>query len=103
MGDLGSLSRPPRKTSTGARILADGTGIVANYQFYFRLEEASWPAIAKVVDVVLDALNEADDWTKDNIEAVAEQLSPSVGLPASGAGGVARSGRLTESCRSATT
>jgi len=36
-----------------------------------------------VVDVVLEALNEADDWTKNNIEAVAEQLSPSVGLPAS--------------------
>jgi sulfonate transport system substrate-binding protein len=32
---------------------------------------------------VLEALNEADQWTKDNIQAVAEQLSPSVGLPAS--------------------
>jgi sulfonate transport system substrate-binding protein len=31
---------------------------------------------------VLDALNEADDWTRHNIEAVAEQLSPAIGLPA---------------------
>jgi sulfonate transport system substrate-binding protein len=37
----------------------------------------------KAVDVVLDALNEVDDWTKHNVEAVAEQLSPSIGLPAS--------------------
>jgi sulfonate transport system substrate-binding protein len=34
------------------------------------------------VDAVLTALNEADDWAKNNIEAVAEQLSPSIGLPA---------------------
>ena len=31
---------------------------------------------------MLDALNEADDWTKNHIEQVAEQLSPSIGLPA---------------------
>jgi sulfonate transport system substrate-binding protein len=70
------------EASTGARILADGTGLVANYQFYF----SSKKFLADnggVVDVVLAALGEADDWTKNNIEAVAEQLSPSVGLPAS--------------------
>ena len=32
---------------------------------------------------MLEALNETDAWTKNNIQAVAEQLSPSVGLPAS--------------------
>jgi sulfonate transport system substrate-binding protein len=32
---------------------------------------------------VLEALNETDACTKNNIQAVAEQLSPSVGLPAS--------------------
>ncbi|MDE2471640.1 MAG: hypothetical protein KGL35_23670 [Bradyrhizobium sp.] len=32
---------------------------------------------------MLAALDEADDGTKNNIEAVAQQLSPSVGLPAS--------------------
>ena len=48
----------------------------------FLLEEFSRER-AKAVDIVLDALNEADDWTKNNIQAVAEQLSPSVGLPAS--------------------
>ena len=69
------------EASTGARILADGTGVVSNYQFYFTSKKFL-SNDAKAVDVVLEALNEADDWTKDNIEAVAEQLSPSVGLPA---------------------
>ena len=70
------------EASTGARVLADGTDVVANYQFYFTSKDFL-SHDAKAVDVVLDALNEADDWTKNNIEAVAEQLSPSVGLPAS--------------------
>jgi sulfonate transport system substrate-binding protein len=70
------------EASTGARILADGTGAVSNYQFYFTSKNFL-AHDAKAVDVVLEALNEADDWTKNNIEAVAEQLSPSVGLPAS--------------------
>jgi len=70
------------EASTGARILADGTGIVSNYQFYFSSKNF-FAHDARAVDVVLEALNEADDWTKNNIEAVAEQLGPSVGLPAS--------------------
>jgi len=70
------------EASTGARILADGTGIVSNYQFYFTSKNFL-AHDGKAVDIVLEALNEADDWTRNNIEAVAEQLSPSVGLPAS--------------------
>jgi len=70
------------EASTGARVLADGSGVVANYQFYFTSKNFL-AHDAKAVDVVLEALNEADDWAKKNIEAVAAQLSPSVGLPAS--------------------
>jgi sulfonate transport system substrate-binding protein len=70
------------EASTGARILADGTGLVSNYQFYFSSRKFL-DGNAKAVDVVLEALNEADDWARDNIGAVAAQLSPSVGLPAS--------------------
>src|SRR5665213_1017672 len=69
------------EASTGARILADGTNAVSNYQFYFSSKDLL-AHDAKAVDVALEALNEADDWTRNNIEAVAEQLSPSVGLPA---------------------
>lgn len=70
------------EASTGARVLADGTGLVANYQFYFS-SKAFLADNAGAVDVVLDALKEVDEWAKSNVEAVAEQLSPSIGLPAS--------------------
>lgn len=69
------------ESSTGARILADGTGLVANYQFYFSSKKFL-AENAKAVDVVLEALNETDEWAKNNVAAVAEQLSPSIGLPA---------------------
>ena len=42
------------EAATGARILADGTGIVANYQFYFSSKKFLTP-IPKIVDVVLEA------------------------------------------------
>ena len=70
------------EASTGARILTDGTGLVANHQFYFS-SKTFLADNGKAVDAVLDALNEADDWTKNHIDEVAAQLSPSVGLPAS--------------------
>ena len=70
------------EASTGARILADGTGHGRQLSVLFQLEEFLADD-TKAVDVVLDALNETDAWTKNNIQAVAEQLSPSVGLPAS--------------------
>jgi len=69
------------EASTGARILADGTGLVNNYQFYFSSKDFlahHRPA----VDVTLEALTEVDEWTKNNVDKVAELLSPSVGLPA---------------------
>jgi sulfonate transport system substrate-binding protein len=69
------------EASTGARILADGTGLVTNYQFYFSSKKFLADN-AQAVDVVLEALNETDEWAKANIHAVAEQLSPSIGLPA---------------------
>ena len=69
------------EASTGARILADGTGLVANHQFYFSSRKFLADN-AKAVDVVLEALNETDDWVKNHIEETANQLSPSVGLSA---------------------
>ncbi len=68
------------EAATGARILADGTNLVANYQFYFT-SKTFLADNAKAVDVVLDALNETDNWVKNHIEETANQLSPSVGLP----------------------
>ena len=70
------------EASTGARILADGTGLVANHQFYFSSKKFL-AGDAKAVDVVLEALNEADEWTRNNIQTVAAQLGASIGLPPS--------------------
>jgi sulfonate transport system substrate-binding protein len=69
------------EASSGARILADGTALVANHQFYFSSKKFL-AENGKEVAAVLDALNEADDWTENHIGEVAAQLTPSVGLPA---------------------
>src|SRR5439155_3219370 len=68
------------EAATGARTLADGTGIVSNYQFYFASKKFL-ESDSKVVDIVLAQLSEVDDWAKGDIHAVAEQLAPSIGLP----------------------
>ena len=68
------------EVATQAHTLADGTGTVSNYQFYFSSQKFL-NSDPKIVDVVLAQLSEVDDWARGDIKAVAEQLSPSVGLP----------------------
>lgn len=68
------------EAATGARTLADGTGIVSNYQFYFASKKFIG-ADPKIVDLVLAQLSEVDDWAKGDIHTVAEQLAPAIGLP----------------------
>jgi sulfonate transport system substrate-binding protein len=68
------------EVATKARTLADGTGLVANTQFYFgsrKFVEGS----SKILDVVLAELREVDTWAQSDIHAVAEQFSPSIGIP----------------------
>jgi sulfonate transport system substrate-binding protein len=67
------------EAATGARMLADGTGIVSNYQFYFSSKKFL-ESDSRAVDVVLAQLSEVDDWAKGDIHAVAEQLAPAIGL-----------------------
>ncbi|WP_375787419.1 sulfonate ABC transporter substrate-binding protein [Bradyrhizobium sp. Pha-3] len=67
------------EAATGARTIADGTGIVANYQFYFA-SKTFLQTDPKIVELVLAQLSEVDDWAKGDIHAVAEQLAPSIGL-----------------------
>jgi sulfonate transport system substrate-binding protein len=68
------------EASLNARVLADGTDTVPNTQFYFASRKFL-EADPKIVDALLDGLREVDAWAKSDIHAVAEQLSPSVGLP----------------------
>jgi sulfonate transport system substrate-binding protein len=67
------------EAATGARTLADGTGIVSNYQFYFASKKIL-ESDPKVVDLVLAELSAVDDWARGDIHAVAEQLAPAIGL-----------------------
>ncbi|WP_050423276.1 sulfonate ABC transporter substrate-binding protein [Bradyrhizobium tropiciagri] len=67
------------EAATGARTIADGTGIVANYQFYFSSKKFLQDD-PKIVELVLAQLSEVDDWAKGDIHAVAEQLAPTIGL-----------------------
>jgi len=66
---------------TGARTLTDGTGLVANHQFYLA-EQKFAAAHPRVIDAVIAAVGEIDAWAKDNARVVAEQLSPTIGMPA---------------------
>lgn len=63
----------------GARVLADGKGIVANHQFYLvsRDYDRKNP---QVVQAVIDELARLDAWAARNDKAVAELLAPQIGL-----------------------
>ena len=64
---------------TGARILADGNGVVSNHQFFL----ASRPYASKradVVAIVLDEVGAVDAWAKTNPKEAAAALSPQIGL-----------------------
>jgi sulfonate transport system substrate-binding protein len=64
---------------TGARILADGNGVVSNHQFFL----ASRPYATKRADVVATVLEEVaavDQWAKTNQKEAAAALQPQIGL-----------------------
>ena len=67
--------------ATGARVLADGDGVVPNRQFYLS-RRAFTDANPRIVSAVLTAVGEVDAWAAGNTDAVASQLAPSVGIPA---------------------
>lgn len=65
--------------ATKARVLADGTGLVKNYEFY--LASRSFAEKHKeAIDAVLDQLDETDAWAGANLKEVAELLSPALSL-----------------------
>jgi sulfonate transport system substrate-binding protein len=64
---------------TGARILADGNGVVSNHQFFL----ASRPYASKradVVAIVLEEIAAVDEWAKSNPKEAAAALSLQIGL-----------------------
>jgi sulfonate transport system substrate-binding protein len=69
------------EATTGARQLADGTGLVSNHQFYMAAERFT-AANGPLVDAVVAALADTAAWVSQDIPAAARTLSPGVGIPA---------------------
>ena len=66
--------------SLGARSIADGTDLAPNVSFYM----ASRPVAernSEVLKAVLAAIDEIDDWIRDNRKQYSIELAPKVGLP----------------------
>ena len=67
------------QVQTGARILADGNGVVSNHQFF--LASRSYASKrADVVAVALEELAAVDQWAKTNRKDAAAALQPQIGL-----------------------
>jgi sulfonate transport system substrate-binding protein len=63
----------------GARVLADGTGAVANRPYY--LADRRFAEVhADIVGALLDELNRTGEWARQRSQEVAAQLAPSLGL-----------------------
>ena len=63
----------------GARVLADGKGLVSNHQFYL----AARPYADKrpqVIQAIVDELARLDQWAEGNHKEVAAFLAPQIGL-----------------------
>jgi sulfonate transport system substrate-binding protein len=64
---------------TGARILADGNGVVSNHQFFLASRSYATKR-ADVVAMVIDELAKVDEWAKTNPKDAAAALQPQIGL-----------------------
>mgnify|MGYP001224210946 FL=1 len=63
-----------------AREIRNGEGIVPNHQFYLGARPFV-EAHGQVVDRLIEAVHETNEWIKVNTAAAAAELSPSVGIP----------------------
>lgn len=62
-----------------ARVLADGTGLVANHQF-FLASRTYTEKNPKIISIVLDELDKVDQWSSKNLAEVSKVLSAQTGL-----------------------
>jgi sulfonate transport system substrate-binding protein len=69
------------EVAIGARTLADATGLASNHQFYLAGQKFA-DANPQVIDAVIAAIAEIDDWARGKEKVVAEELSAGIGIPA---------------------
>jgi len=63
----------------GARVIADGKGIVSNHQFYLASRDYA-DKNPGVIKAIVSELQKLDVWAAKDLQAVAEVLSPQIGL-----------------------
>ena len=68
------------EAATGARQLANGSGVVDNHEFYLASRNFV-DTRPEVVDTIITSLGEIDTWINANRGDVAEQFSPVLGIP----------------------
>ena len=68
------------QAATGARTLADGTGLVKNHQFYLATQSFAATEPAVLQGIIAD-IGEIDGWAASNTAEVAALLSPRMGIP----------------------
>ena len=68
------------ESATGARQLANGTGVVDNHEFYLASRKLV-DTRPEAVDTILASLGEIDTWINANRDDVAKQFSPALGIP----------------------
>ena len=68
------------RAATGARTLADGTGLVKNHQFYLASQSFAATEPAVLQGIIAD-IGEIDGWAASNTAEVAALLSPRMGIP----------------------
>jgi sulfonate transport system substrate-binding protein len=69
------------QVATGARTLADATGLAWNRQFYLAGRKFS-DANPAAVDAIIGGIAEFDQWATGKESAVAAELSAGIGIPA---------------------
>jgi sulfonate transport system substrate-binding protein len=69
------------EVAIGARTLADATGLASNHQFYLAGQKFT-DANPQIIDAVIAAIADIDEWAKGKEKAVAEELSAGIGIPA---------------------
>ncbi|RXF72033.1 sulfonate ABC transporter substrate-binding protein [Hansschlegelia zhihuaiae] len=69
------------EATAGARVLADGEGLVANHQF-FLADRTYAEANKEILKALFEELVKVEDWVAKDSNAAAAELAPAVGIPA---------------------
>ena len=64
-----------------AKVLADGTDLVSNHQFYLAGKDFA-ANNGQAIEIVLAELEQVNQWVKSDTKAAAEELAPPIGIPA---------------------